>query len=531
MDSILASVCCCLLLLTSLCLRAELAHAQRINFDITAPSRSTYTPIVPSFRDVTARAGIDTRFRWKKYGSPSVADLDRDGFPDLLFCHHDSGRPELYFNKRDGTFAKSDWGVWRDNHGLSPFPITARERGLYFTLSVGGNKGRKSNHPFVYAVDASTRKVQDVSKAVGITYKAGRGRSALFMDLSLRKHPFWPDVIFTNAKAPSGGTQFAYENVGSKKFKLRALKGGIANDINWYATVTDLNNDGVMEVITYWQLRIWRLVAPFHFKDISDDVLPSNMKRGGVVSVAEIDFDNDGDFDLYVARTKSGDLKWSPGNHFDDYLFRNDNGVYVDVTDAANIPRGTTARGVTVADFNNDGHMDIFVSQYIEADIMLLNRGDGTFERVDSLISRASGARGDNAQAIDYNDDGRMDIISSEGDQHDVAFRGSYELFRNTLPNAWYSRYLKVRVGNAPDGSATPLHAVVSVVVGGGERRMVRRVGTAGAAVSKSYVETVHFGLGLFRFADSVEVVWTSGYKMTRAQRTWHTRTITMGSV
>ncbi|CAN8073649.1 unnamed protein product [Agarophyton chilense] len=487
-----------------------LSFSQRINFDITVPVVQTVAiPTVPFFQDVTDRSGIDARLRWKKYGSPAVADLDRDGYPDLLLCHHDSTRAELYFNNRDGTFSKSSWKLWYDNHGFSITPITARERGLYFTLSVGGNYGKTFNHPRMFAVDPYTRAVEDVSKKAGVQYRGGRGRSAVFMDLSMGKHTFWPDVIFLNARNPSGSTQFAYENIGEKKFMLRTLKGGLANDINWYATVTDLENDGVMEVITYWDLRMWRLVAPFKFEEITGEVFPGGMKRKGVVSVAEIDFDNDGDFDLYVARTKSGDLSWQSGSVFEDYLLENRNGVYYDVSDLANIPRKTTPRGVTVGDFNNDGWMDLYVTQYREADNVLLNNGDGTFTSVSGLTFRPSNVRGDHAVAVDYDLDGRVDVISGQGDQIRESLGGSFRIFQNLLPRNT-GNYLLVRVGNAWDRSCTPLHAVVAVEAG--SFFLKRRVGTAGSAVSQSYLETVHFGLGSVARIDVIYVKYTNGY-------------------
>ncbi|PXF44321.1 hypothetical protein BWQ96_05948 [Gracilariopsis chorda] len=496
------------------------AAAQSINYDVLLPIYDSSPPSdksspkiapPPVFKDQTKNAGIFTPARLRKYGSPAIADLDRDGFPDLLFCHHDSTHADLYFNNRDGTFVKSDWGIWSDNHGLSPFPLSAWVRGLYFTLSVGGNYGNDPQHPYMFSVDPDTRDITDVSADYGIAKKGGRGRTAIFLDLSMKKHPYWPDVIFMNAVAASGPTQFAYEHVADTKFKKRAFIGGFANDINWYATVTDIDNDQTMELVTYWQLRMWKLVQPFKFKDISDSVFPPDMKRGGVVAVAELDFDNDGDLDLYVARTKSGDLSWQPGSLFEDYLLENRDGVYYDVTDQANIPRDTTPRGVTVADFNNDGWIDIYVTQYKTSDTLLLNNGDGTFKTIKGITkSRPSNTRGDHAVAVDYDLDGRVDLVSGQGDQIDQDLGGSFRIFRNVMPLSKSTNYILIRVGNAWDHSSTPLHALV--IVKAGDLTMRRRVGTPGSAVSQSYLEVQHFGLGDRAVVDVIYVKYTSGY-------------------
>lgn len=492
---------------------------------------STFSAVssrAPLFEKVTESAGLPTGLRKKKYGGPSVVDLDRDGWPDLLFCNHDNYYSQVFFNNA-GVFTLAPFHVWTDNHGMVPVPVSSRTPNMRFTLSLGGAFGKYPTRPALFEVNPS-RQITNITVSAGVDRVGGRGRTAIFMDLSFENHGD-PDVIFMHAKPNDDGpSHYAYQNFNGS-YSLHPLSG-FSHDRNWYGSPIDINNDCIMEVaVHYGEFSVYELVAPFMFTDITKKILPSGIERHGVVAIAELDYDNDGDFDLYVARTKSGDLKWSPGKHFDDYLFRNDEGKFVDVTDAAGIPRGTTARGVTVADFNNDGHVDIFVTQYIDTDIMLLNNGDGTFRQVDGLIYRPNHARGDNAQAIDYDGDGMMDIISSQGDQHDTEFGGNYELFRNTLPHTSSSRFMKVRVGNAPDKSATPLHALVVVSVGGGARIMSRRVGSRGAAVSRSYVETLHFGLGSYQYADLVKVIWTSGIEEVRRSRVHHSQTVVIGCV
>lgn len=60
-------------------------------------------------------------------------------------------------------------------------------------------------------------------------------------------------------------------------------------------------------------------MAPFKFEDISDLVLPKKLDRREGFASAEIDFDNDGDFDLYVVRRT---LPWPTEAAFDDYLLK-----------------------------------------------------------------------------------------------------------------------------------------------------------------------------------------------------------------
>ncbi|CAN8077237.1 unnamed protein product [Agarophyton chilense] len=466
---------------------------------------------IPSFVDVSQQVGLPNNPR-KKYAGPAVADLDRDGRPDLLFCHHDNFFAEIFFNDGNGRFVKSSWGSWRDNHGIIPVPISVYTKNMRFTISPGGNFGLSPSTPQMYEVNPQ-RGVSNIS--YNVQQASGSGRTAIFMDLSF-SHTGFPDVLFMNAPPKDNRpSHFGYENYFGQ-YKLRVPEG-FQYDRNWYGSPIDIDNDRIMEVVThYYMLTAYRVIGPWKFRDITDEIFPPGIGRKGIVAVAEIDYDNDGDFDLYIARTKSSDLKWVSGDTFYDYLLENVGGRFVDVTAKAGIPRGTLARGVTVGDFNNDGWMDVFVSQYIEPDIMLLNKGDGSFRRVDSLISRPSNVRGDNAVAFDYDDDGRMDLISSQGDYHTEGLPGNYVLFRNVLQLGGDSRFIKVRVGNSPDGVATALHAVVTVVVGGGGRRMIQRVGSPGATTSRSYIETLHFGLGSFSSADSVSITYTTGYTVTK---------------
>eukprot|EP00178_Gracilaria_changii_P008574 TRINITY_DN2593_c0_g1_i2.p1 TRINITY_DN2593_c0_g1~~TRINITY_DN2593_c0_g1_i2.p1 ORF type:complete len:503 (-),score=71.49 TRINITY_DN2593_c0_g1_i2:883-2391(-) len=480
----------------------------------------------PSFVDVSDAAGLPYNPR-KKYAGPAIADLDRDGRPDLLFCHHDNYYAELFFNEGNGRFTRSTWQSWRDNHGIVPVPVSVNSKNMRFTISPGGNFGRDPSKPQIFEVSPQ-RVVTDLSST--IQQAGGSGRTAIFMDLSFT-HTGFPDVLFMNAP-PKDGTSpshFGYENVfGEYKFRTPE---GFQFDRNWYGSPIDVDNDRVMEVIThYYMLTAYKVVGPWKFKDVTNDIFPPGIGRMGAVAIAEIDYDNDGDFDLYVARTKSSDLQWVYGDTFYDYLLENVGGRFIDVTAKARIPRGTLARGVTVADFNNDGWMDVFVTQYINADIMLLNNGDGTFRRVDGLISRPANVRGDNAVAFDYDDDGRMDLISSQGDYHTAGEPGNFRLFRNVMALNDNRRFVKVRVGNSPDGIATALHAVVTIVVGGGSRSMVQRVGSPGATISRSYIETLHFGIGTFSWVNSFSVTYTNGYTVTRGGAAAGS-TVTLGNV
>lgn len=463
-----------------------------------------------TFQDVSESAGmVRLEGRRTKYGGAAVADLDGDGYPDLLCGHHDNRHIDLYFNNGNGTFSLNSWRLWVDAHGINPFRFSVWRPRMHFSVSRGGSNGNDPKPPLVFRVDRN-RTIVDVTAVSGLERnQQGRGRSAVYMSLR-RRGLHRPDALFTNAplSAARGARHHsAFQLKHAGRFAARPLVG-FANETNTYATVTDIDGDGTVELLSFHELRMYRVVGLFAVRDVSTLVLPDNIDLRGVVGVAELDFDNDGRFDLYIARTASGDLGWVPVADLQDRLLRNVGGRYVDATESANIPRrNTQSRGVTTGDFNNDGWVDLLVTHYDKQDTLLLNNGDGTFTERSAGFQRAPNVRGDAATAVDFDSDGRLDVIVSEGDWFRTELGGYYRIMKNITPSV--GRYLLVRVKSSPKRAVTSLHAVTIVKAGG--MQMVKRVGSPGTAVSNSYIELLHFGLGASLKADMVSVRWSDG--------------------
>lgn len=463
-----------------------------------------------------------------KFGGPCIADVDGDGNYDLLLNFHNRNFSRIYFgNGNFGFTLFVDSAKGRpfrpenlDAHGIAVARIHTRSRDRLISFSVGGGRGTNPRSAEVYRMTPS-RTITDITNEMGLGQVTARPRNAVFMDLALkdrrtRRINFGgPDVLFTNFLVPPmGSMQFAYAN-DRADFTLMNDVGDFTNQLRGRVEVTDVDGDGIMEVISIRTLQFYRLTAPFTLTDVTNILRPPSLQVGflSVASVVELDFDNDGDFDLYVARadrslmTALGPL---PVSQKSDILLRNDGGFYTDVSAQANIPSGTNSMGVTVGDFNNDGYIDILVVLYEEPDILLLNQKDGTFTRVDGLIPKSTGVVGNHAQAADLDKDGRIDVVVGHGDVGDNEL-GPYLILENTLAMGANTHFLLVTVYNDPGRTTTSLHAVVRVVLGGG-RFMVRRVGSRGGQDGMgSYIDTVHFGLGAVTIVRRVIVVWSTG--------------------
>lgn len=105
--------------------------------------------------------------------------------------------------------------------------------------------------------------------------------------------------------------------------------------------------------------------------------------------LAAIDFDQDGWTDLYCTQ---GAAIWKGDDQVErlDKMFRNAEGAFEDVTDAANLRDVDFSQGVTVGDFNNDGFPDLYVCN-LYGNRFYENNGDGTW----TDITRATGTGGD----------------------------------------------------------------------------------------------------------------------------------------
>lgn len=132
-----------------------------------------------------------------------------------------------------------------------------------------------------------------------------------------------------------------------------------------------------------------------------------------------IDFDGDGWPDLFCTNGASLPTLTKTGPEYWNRLYRNNrDGTFSDVTEKARLQGDGYSMGVAVADYNNDGYEDLFVAG-VHANFLYRNNGDGTF----SDVTREAGLAGPGSLGrpvwsvgacwIDYDNDGYLDLFIS----------------------------------------------------------------------------------------------------------------------
>lgn len=249
----------------------------------------------------------------------------------------------------------------------------------------------------------------DISEVAGVADE-GLGKGVAFADVN---NDGYVDLYVSN----KGGANKLYLNNGDGTFRDFTDLAGPGLDHPGFtlgSVFGDFDNDGCVDLYLatggYYEIEANRL-----FKGHCDGTFTDVTEKAGVglraftYGASFVDFDNDGFLDIYCANYGVGAK---------NVLFRNNgDGTFTDVTDQAGVgDRGWSWMGVW-ADVNNDGLQDLYVvnGRYPagEPNRLYLNNGDGTFREV----ARASGVEDPNwglgAAFADVDNDGSLDLFVS----------------------------------------------------------------------------------------------------------------------
>jgi enediyne biosynthesis protein E4 len=200
--------------------------------------------------------------------------------------------------------------------------------------------------------------------------------------------------------------------------------------------VGDYDNDGYEDlyVTAYGGNKLYHNNGDGTFTDVTEKAGVAG--SGWSTSAAWVDLDNDGLLDLVVLRYLQWDFDdiWC-GEHKEGFraychpdlfqpisplVYRNDgNGHFTEVSKRIGISKPGKGLGIALADYDRDGHIDLFVANDSMVEFLYHNKGDGTFEEVGLLSEVAVDGDGRTYAGMgvdfaDYNNDGFPDLIITD---------------------------------------------------------------------------------------------------------------------
>ena len=266
----------------------------------------------------------------------------------------------------------------------------------------------------------------------------------------------WMDIYLVNS-GPCDFYQPAkplsnalYHNNRDGTFTDVTRKAGVpGNAYGMGAAVGDYDGDGFPDlyVTQYPRSILYHNNGDGTFSDVTAKA--GVEAPGWATSAVWFDYDNDGRLDLFVCRfvdyskeklkfcgnTITGERHYCIPSIYDPMpcrLFHNNgDGTFTDVSKESGIARSLAkAWGVVAADINNDGWIDLYVTNDTVANFLFANRGKGHFEEIGLLAGVGVNAFGHprsgmGVDAADYNQDGWIDLFEANVDQE------MFSLYRN----------------------------------------------------------------------------------------------------
>ena len=387
----------------------------------------------------------------------------------------------------------------------------------------------------------------DMAAVAGINYN-GNTRAATwvdlnndgFQDLYVANYQS-PDIIYIN-NGPGIDNQYTFTDI--------TASSGIAieNFEDPKAVIAaDYDNDGDLDIYLSnfnTQNRLYRNNGDLTFTDVVYISNTTDVEMS--MSAIFFDYDNDNDVDLYLV------------HDFDipNILYQNDgNGYFTDVSEELGVDYAGDGMGVDVADINNDGWMDIYITNLYE-NTLYLNNADGTFTDISAAAGVQDYGMGWGTFFIDYDNDGWQDIYvindthfspypnvlyRNEGDNTfqkigqytDIAseqagFGGACSdidgdgFLDIVIANSGSAQGNQVFKNSGNDhhwiafnlvGVRTNRNAVgakVAIVYNGGEQQQFEEI-HAGIGFAGQNDFKVHFGLAQAQSIDKVQVRWPNG--------------------
>ena len=429
-----------------------------------------------TFTDVTEEAGVGST----AYGTgATVADYDNDGDLDLYVTNF--GEDQLYQNNGDGTFTDvtSHAGVGNPNWGTS------------CAFADVDNDGHLDLYVANYAAYSPENDIRCEER--GVHVYCGPHAYPAVHDTFYKNNANGTFTDMSNLYRPSdlhpqhglGVTFGDYDADGDTDLY-------VANDQDPNFLFQNNGNGNFLEVA---------LFSGVCYNDMGKEEAGMGTDFG--------DYDNDGRLDLTVSNYQT---ETNTVYHNHDGAFFTDNTITSGIAEATH---GYLGWGIRFFDYDNDGHQDIFVANghlmdnitalekhvhYPQRNLLFRNAGDGTFVNVTSETDGLALKKVSRGAAVgDYDNDGDLDILVTNCNQRP-------DLLQNAVGNQ--NNWIQIQVVGQKSnhsGIGTRIKVVTETHI------QYQEVQSGGSYLSFHDLRA-HFGVGKAEQIELLEIHWTSGH-------------------
>lgn len=431
--------------------------------------------------------------------SVAWGDYNNDCYPDLFIANYDTDEANiLYKNNGDGTFTETStslfgadlasstvgtWGDYDNDGDLDLFVANNIGFGnfLYRNENNGASFTRIYNDPIV----------NDNGYAHGATWVDYDNDG--FLDMFTAE--FFA-TRFNNLYHNNGDGTFTKNTTAAITLDAASSVSGVWGDYDndgdqdlFVANTNDENN------------LLYRNDGNGNFTKITTGAIVND--GGKSVGASWGDYDSDNDLDLFVSNS---------GNQNNFLYTNNGDGTFTKVTTGEIVNDGGHSHGSSWADVNNDGWLDLFVSNdQNSVNFLYMNNADGTFNKTDHRLSlfTTGGGNSFGSAFADFDNDGDLDLfVANHNDQSNVLIQNYSQANAN-------ANFINIKLtGTNSNASAIGAHIELKANISGTDTWLVREVsGLTGGGIGGQNDLRVHFGLGDATIIDSIIVTWPSGFK------------------
>ncbi len=405
----------------------------------------------------------------------AFADIDGDGFVDM-YVSNKGGANHLYRNNGDGTFTDvtAESGAGLDAPGFtmgSVFGDIDNDGDSDLYLAQGGRFEIEANRLFLNNGDGTF---------VDITGKAGVGLKEFTYGASFADYDNDGDLDLYCANYGAGAQNVLYRNNGDNSFTDVTAQAAVGDrSWSWMGIWADVNGDGNTDL--YVVNGRYPAGEPNRlYINNADGTFTEGARDAGVadgnwgLGGAFEDIDNDGDLDLFVSNYVGKNR-----------LYLNDgSGKFTESTEKIALKQEGWGKGPTFGDIDHDGDLDLYEGDCKLANQMYLNDGAGNFSDVADAQPqlKCETVRTKGTAFADIDNDGDLDLYV-------VNWGAQNKLYANDQNDAGW---LKVDlVGTVSNRDA--FGARVQLFKGG--RQVAMRESRSATGFCAQQPKTLHFGL------------------------------------